>query len=299
MNLKQIVRFFTDSRYRFVSLAEKGLLNWMPDEQYLTKKYKIVMGKKLDLTRPVTFNEKLQWLKIYNRKPIYTQMVDKYEAKHYISQRIGQQYVIPTYGVWEHFDDIDFASLPDRFVLKTTHDSGGVVLCENKDTFDYAKAKQKLEPRLKNNFFWHGREWPYKNVRPRIIAEEYLQLGQVEDYKMMCFNGEVKCAFICSGRGTKDGLRVTIFDMDWNVMPMKRHYPNVKEGFPKPEHFDEMVMLSEKLSEGIPFLRVDFYEVAGKLKIGELTFFPASGFEKFSPESWDETLGNWISLEHI
>lgn len=295
--MSKLYNFFTDKRLRFSYLTAMGLTRWMSDEQFLKKEYFLQMGKPLNLNDPKTFNEKLQWLKIHNRKPEYTTMVDKYAVKQYVADRIGEQYIIPTLGVWEHFDDIDFDNLPKQFVLKCTHDSGGIVICRDKSKLDKKTAKKKLEYYLKRKYYYIHREWPYKNVKPRIIAEKYMTNGDGEDlndYKLMCFNGKVKTTFVCSDRFSKDGLKVTFYDTDWRRMPFERHYPASKTEIDKPQTYEEMVILAEKLSFGIPFVRVDFYEINGNIYFGELTFFPGSGYEEFTPEEWDKTLGNWI-----
>lgn len=295
--MSKLYNFFTDKRLRFSYLTAMGLTRWMSDEQFLKKEYFLQMGKPLNLNDPKTFNEKLQWLKIHNRKPEYTTMVDKYAVKQYVADRIGEQYIIPTLGVWEHFDDIDFDNLPKQFVLKCTHDSGGIVICRDKSKLDKKTAKKKLEYYLKRKYYYIHREWPYKNVKPRIIAEKYMTNGDGEDlndYKLMCFNGKVKTTFVCSDRFSKDGLKVTFYDTDWRRMPFERHYPVSKTEINKPQTYEEMVILAEKLSFGIPFVRVDFYEINGNIYFGELTFFPGSGYEEFTPEEWDKTLGNWI-----
>ena len=295
--MSKLYNFFTDKRLRFSYLTAMGLTRWMSDEQFLKKEYFLQMGKPLNLNDPKTFNEKLQWLKIHNRKPEYTTMVDKYAVKQYVADRIGEQYIIPTLGVWEHFDDIDFDNLPKQFVLKCTHDSGGIVICRDKSKLDKKTAKKKLEYYLKRKYYYIHREWPYKNVKPRIIDEKYMTNGDGEDlndYKLMCFNGKVKTTFVCSDRFSKDGLKVTFYDTDWRRMPFERHYPASKTEIDKPQTYEEMVILAEKLAFGIPFVRVDFYEINGNIYFGELTFFPGSGYEEFTPEEWDKTLGNWI-----
>ena len=284
---------------KIFALNRRGVFNWMSDKMFVKFMFRVRMKKKLDLKNPKTFNEKLNWLKLYDRKDIYTTMVDKYEVKKYIAEKIGEEYIIPTLGVWDRFDEIDFDSLPNQFVLKCTHDSGGLAICKNKADFDKEKARQKIEKSLSRNFFWHSREWPYKNVKPRIIAEQYMEdseTSELRDYKFMCFNGEAKCSFVCSDRFTEDGLHVTFFDREWNVMPFERHYPHRKDGIKKPENYDKMLGLAEKLAQNIPFVRVDFYEVEGRIYFGELTFFPGAGLEEFTPEEWDYTLGSWIKL---
>lgn len=271
----------------------------LPDKVHIEARYALRMGKKLDLENPQTFNEKLQWLKLYDRKPEYTTMVDKYAAKKYVAERIGEEYIIPTLGVWESFDKIDFDSLPDQFVLKTNHGCGGLVICRDKSKLDKAAAKKKLTRSLKRNYFLLHREWPYKNVKRRIIAEQFIEDDtscDLPDYKLLCFNGKVKCSFVCSDRFSDKGLHVTFFDREWNKMPFERSYPALEEGFPKPLNYEKMVSLAEKLSVDIPFVRVDFYEVKGKVYFGELTFYPGAGLEAFQPKEWDEKLGNWINL---
>ncbi len=295
--MSKLYNFFADKRLRFSYLTAMGLTQWMSDEQFLKKEYFLQMGKKLNLNDPKTFNEKLQWLKIHNRKPEYTTMVDKYAAKQYVADRIGERYIIPTLGVWEHFDDIDFDNLPNQFVLKCTHDSGGIIICRDKSKLDKKAAKKKLEYYLRRKYYYIHREWPYKNVKPRIIAEKYMTNGNGEDlndYKLMCFNGKVKTTFVCSNRFSKDGLKVTFYDTDWRRMPFERHYPASKTEIDKPQTYEEMITLAEKLAFGIPFVRVDFYEINGNIYFGELTFFPGSGYEEFTPEEWDKTLGDWI-----
>ena len=291
----------------YVITNVQPLCKCIPDDVYLKIKYRGVFGKKLNLKEPQTFNEKLQWLKLYDRRPEYTTMVDKYAVKKYVADRIGEEYIIPTLGVWDHFDDIDFSALPNQFVLKCTHDSGGLVICKDKNKLDIKAAKKKIESCLKKNFYYMGREWPYKNVKPRIIAEKYMvdesdyKLEDSEinaglsDYKMMCFNGKVRCSFVCSERFTK-GLKVTFYDNDWNILPFERHYPKSDKPVAKPKTFDNMVQLAEKLSKDIPFVRSDFYEIDGKLYFGELTFYPGSGFEDFTPDSVDYEIGQLIKL---
>ncbi len=269
----------------------------IPDSIYLKICYYQVFGKRLNLKKPKTFNEKIQWLKLYDRKPIYTTMVDKHEAKQYVASVIGDKYIIPTLGVWDQFREIDFSALPDQFVLKCTHDSGGLVICLDKTKFDIEEARKKINISLKRNYYYSSREWPYKNVTRRIIAEKYITDSEsvdLKDYKLMCFNGKVKCTFVCSNR--TDSLRVTFFDNDWRRMPFERHYPVSREMIKKPDNFDKMVELAEILSHNIPFVRVDFYEIKGKIYFGELTFYPGSGFEEFTPDEWDEILGDWIVL---
>lgn len=267
------------------------------DERYLKMLYRARIGRPLDLDDPTTFNEKLQWLKIHDRDPLYTTLVDKAEVKPWVAERIGWEHVVPTLGVWGSFDEIDFGALPERFVLKCTHDSGGLAICRDRAAFDMAAARRKIERSLARNYYWSGREWPYKGVRPRVLAEEYLDAGSPDltDYKLMCFGGRARCAFTCTGRAEGD-LRVDFFDLRWNRLPFTRHYPNADVPPAAPSRLREMVALSERLSEGLPFVRVDFYEVAGEFYFGEMTLYPGSGMEEFDPESWDAELGSWLEL---
>ena len=300
-SFSDMVRLVYDSNYRWRFLSVYGKYNNLNDESFLKKAFRCYMGKELNLDNPQTFNEKLQWLKLYDRKPEYTTMVDKYAVKKYVADIIGEEYIIPTLGVWNHFDEIDFDKLPNHFVLKCTHDSGGIVICKDKNKLDLKSAKKKIEKCLKRNYYWSSREWPYKDVKPRIIAEPYMEDSKAHeliDYKFMCFNGKVKCSFTCSERFSKDGLKVTFFDKDWNVMPFERHYPVSKDSPKKPINYDKMIQFSEQLSKGIPFVRVDFYEINGQLYFGELTFYPGGGFEEFTPEEWDYKLGDFLKLKN-
>lgn len=281
-------------------LDKMGISKWIPDKLYLKIKYYANFGRKLNLDNPQTYNEKLQWLKLYDRKPEYTTLVDKYAVKEYVAERIGEAYIIPTLGVWESVEDIDFASLPNQFVLKCTHDSGGVVICKDKSTFDAEAAKNTLSRAIKRNFYYHGREWPYRNVKPRIIAEVYMEdteAGELRDYKFFCFHGEAKVLFIATERYRTDAeVKFDFYDMNYEHLDLRHGHPNAEHEIKKPEQFECMKGLAEKLSEGFAQLRVDFYEVNGKVYFGELTFFHHNGFVPFEPEEWDYTLGSWITL---
>lgn len=283
----------------FEKIARTGVLDWLPDKIFLKIRFWTTMGKRLNFKNPQTFNEKLQWLKLYNRNPEYTRMVDKYEVREYIKEKIGEEYLIPLLGVWDKFDDIDFDSLPNQFVLKCTHDSGGLVICKDKSKLDIEAARNKINKCLKRNFYYLTREWPYKNVKPRIIAEKFMEDENgtdLKDYKIMCFGGKVKCAFVCSDRYDEGGLRVTFFDREWNKLPFERHYPSSKREIKKPKSYEKMVGIAELLSKNMKFVRIDFYEIEGKIYFGEITFFPGSGMEEFSPDIWDYKLGEMIKL---
>lgn len=280
----------------FFKLKKTGVLNLMPDTLYLKFMFRVTLQRKLNLKNPTTFNEKLQWLKIHDRKDIYTTIVDKYEVKKYIAKKIGAKYIIPTLGIWNNFDEIDFDKLPNQFVLKCTHDSGGLVICNDKSQLDIEKAKEKIEKSLKNNFYWLGREWPYKNVKPRIIAEQYMA-DNLRDYKLFGFNGTPRMTLVCSERFTEGGLKEDFYDEAWNHLSIQRPaHSNAILPIQRPKQYELMKKLAEKLSEKMPSARIDFYEINEKVYFGEVTFCPASGFEGFRPEEWDLKLGEWIKL---
>nr|WP_289130582.1 ATP-grasp fold amidoligase family protein [uncultured Clostridium sp.] len=272
----------------------------MSDEKFLKKQFKNVFGYELDLENPITYSEKLQWLKLFDRNPKYTKLVDKYEVKKIIAEMIGDEYIIPTIGVWDKFDEIDFTKLPQQFVLKCTHDSGGLVICKDKNEFNIKKAKKKIEKCLKNDYYMQNREWPYKNVKPRIIAEEYMvdESGyELKDYKIFCFNGEAKAMFIASDRSNpKEETKFDFYDMNFNHLPFENGHPNSKKEIKKPESLELMTKLAETLSVELPQARIDFYDINGKVYFGEITFFHWSGFKKFEPKEWDEIFGGWIKL---
>lgn len=298
--LKRLSKYVTNADYRFKVNASLGLCNHMSDEKFIKRMYKASMGEEVNLDSPVTYNEKLQWLKLHNRNPLYTTLVDKYEVKKYIAEKIGEEYIIPTLGIWDSFDEIDFDKLPNQFVLKCTHDSGGLVICKDKAKLNLEKTKKIINKSLKKNYYYHLREWPYKDVKPRIIAEQYMEdpaYGELRDYKFFAFNGSVKALFIATDRQTKgEETKFDFFDREYNHLPFTNGHPNAKNLPQKPKCFEEMILLAEKLSVDIPQVRVDFYEVDGKIYFGEMTFFHFSGLMPFEPKEWDEAFGNWIVL---
>lgn len=296
--IKKLYTYLRHPQYFLLWLDIKGIVR-LPDDLYLKIFYRKKIGKKLNLKNPQTFNEKMQWLKLNDRKEIYTTMVDKYDVKKYVANIIGEEYIIPTIGVYDNFDNINFDELPNKFVIKCTHDSGGVVVCKDKSTFNIEIARKKINDCLKKNFYYLGREWPYKNVKPRIIIEKFLDDEKNEDlidYKIMCFNGKAQCSFLCLNRRSKEGLNVDFYDLNWNKMPFERHYKQSNIVMEKPENYDLMIELAEKLAKNIPFVRVDFYDIKGKVYFGELTFYPGSGMEEFNPEEWDKKLGDLLVL---
>ena len=284
------------------SLGMKGKLSFISDEKYLKLMYWANTGKKLNLEKPVTFNEKLQWLKLYNQNPEYSKMVDKYEAKNWITEKIGDEFIIPTLGVWDTFDEIDFDKLPNQFVLKCTHDSGGLVICKDKRTLDKAKAKKKIEASLKRNYFLVGREYPYKAVKPRIIAEKYMVDSNskekeecLTDYKFFCFDGQPKIVYV--GKDKSEDPRTDFFNMNFEHLPIRMRDPNADVAPEKPVMFEKMKSLAGILSKGCPHLRVDFYLINNQIYVGELTFYHCSGFTEVKPDEWNNIMGSWIDLD--
>lgn len=270
-----------------------------PDEIFLKLLYRFKMGRKLDLVHPKRFTEKLQWLKLNDRNPLYTELVDKEKVKHHIAHKIGEDYIIPTLGSWNKFEDIDFNKLPNQFVLKTTNGGGGsgVVICRDKIQLDFVKAKRILNRSLKQNLYKKLREWPYKYVNHRIIAEKYMQddSGELRDYKFFCFNGEPKLLLVASNRFTDHNFNY--FDMDFNVLPITSAVgKRSKDVLMKPKCFENMKEIAKRLSNGIPHVRVDLYSCNNQVFFGEMTFFDSSGYDNFSSDQWDLNIGNWIKL---
>ena len=275
---------------------------WINDETHLKLLYKGCFGRKLNLEDPQLFNEKLQWLKIHDRKPRYIQLVDKYEVKKYIAEKLGAEYVIPTLGVWENADDIDFDKLPERFVIKCTHDSHSIVICTDKNKLDIEKSKKSLNKALKRNYFYDGRQWPYKGVKPRIIAEAYMEdsFGELRDYKFTCFDGKVDNVMLCYDRASGD-TKFYFFSPEWKLLRINKRGLAAPENFsvPKPENMDEMFRIAGLLSQGIPYARVDLYNINGKIYFGEITLYPQSGFDTNLLKETDEDFGRKIDLSKV
>ena len=280
--------------------ARKGLTDWVPDGPHLKAMYRAELGKRLNLDAPVTFNEKLQWLKIHNRNPLYTTLVDKYRVKKWVAERIGAEYVTKAYAMWESVDDIDITGLPEQFVLKTNHDCGGIAICRARSEFDLEAAKEKLAKHLRANFFWWGREWPYKDVKPCVFAEQYLDPsepgGDLYDYKLFRFTDGRLATLAMTERYTDGVLSKSFFNDDWHALPIGEGGHPTRPGLVEPDVFERMKEIADKLGEGMPFVRVDFYESDGGLYFGEMTFYPNSGFEKLDPKEWDGAFGSWIDL---
>ena len=296
----RIFRMIRQPRYIGSALLRQ-FSHWITDDEWYVKtRYRFYTGKKLNLENPQTYNEKLSWQKLYDHNPIYTMMVDKYAVKKYVADLIGEQYIIPTIGVWMTPEDIEWDTLPNQFVLKTTHDSGGVIVVKDKSKLDKQKAINKLKKCLKADNFAITREWPYKNVPRRVIAEVYMEgekTGELRDYKFFSFDGEVKALFISQDRGKSgEDVKFDYFDSEYNHLDIHQYHESGKTIPEKPVCFEEMKMLASKLSKGLPQVRVDFYEVNGKVYFGELTFFHHGGLVPFTPEKWDYTFGSWIHL---
>lgn len=295
--LSRIINNIKAPRSAAIKLVEMLSPLIKSDRLYLSIRYRLFMKKKLNLDNPRTFNEKLNWLKIYCHEPIYTKLVDKYEVKKIVADLIGEEHVIPTLGVWERVEDVDFDKLPNKFVLKCTHDSGGLVVCRDKTTLDIVAAKRKLTKALRRNYFNQSREWGYKFVPARIMAEQYMEdseTGTLNDYKFFCFNGEVKRLFVATGRW--EGVKFDFFDMDFNHLDITNAHPHSTTPIKKPVTFDKMKEIAAKLSQGYPFMRVDLYEVDGKVYFGEYTLYHYGATVPFEPEEVDYQMGEWIVL---
>lgn len=298
INLRRLI---SSPRSLILSLNNHGLLDFLSDKLSAEWMYYASFGKHLDLNNPQTFNEKIQWLKLYDRNPLYIRLVDKYAVKDYVSKKIGEQYVIPTFGVWNNYDEIDFENLPNEFVLKTTHDGGGagVIICLDKAKFNHEESRCRINNSLKRNVYKDLREWPYKDVPHRILAEELLlnEGKALQDYKIHCFNGVPKLILVCKDRYESSGLTEDFFDCEWNHIPVRRpKHPNSSKLIEAPEGLEKMLELSRVLSEGIPFVRTDFYIVNHKVYFGEMTFYPTSGFTAFVPDKYDSIIGQWLDL---
>lgn len=286
----------------------RKILRILPDEWYLQIQYYYKLKKFINFRNPKTFNEKLQWLKINDRKPEYTKLVDKLAVKEFITDTIGKEYIIPTLGVWTDVKDIDFDNLPDQFVLKANHDSGSVVVCRDKKKFDKEKAIEKLSRAMKRNFYWYGREWSYKDVKPCIFAEQYMEDDVKDDnlpeglvdFKYFCFNGEPKFLYVSKGSEKHDTARLSFYDLDGKEMPFNRNdYSGPMGDYKFPANFHEMTCLAGKIASNIrsPFARVDLYSISNHIYFSEITLYPASGLLPFVPDEWDLKLGEMLKIK--
>lgn len=291
---KIIIKFKSDPRHAVTVFFQRKFSN-LSDKTYLKVLYRLIFGRSLNLENPKTFNEKLNWLKLYCRRPEFSLMADKFEVKQHVKNLIGEQYVVKNYGVYERWDDIDFDSLPDSFVIKGTHDSGGAFICKNKATFDKKLVREKVEANQRRSFFYWYREWPYKNIRPRIIVDELLDDhtgNELRDYKFWCFNGKPTYMY-CTIKGKE--VYENFYDMDFQPVMIDHGFPRHQPEFDKPKNFELMKKLALKLSEGVPFVRVDFFDVEGKVYFGEYTFYDWGGMRPFNG-LWDLELGKKMTL---
>lgn len=296
-----IIKAITKLTYLMQGLLKKSSRFIKDDKIYLSLRHYLAFGKKMNWENPQTFNEKMQWLKLYDRRPEYTIMVDKVKAKDYVASIIGEEYIIPTIGVWDSADDIDFENLPNRFVIKCNHNSGtGMYICKDKSKMNADMVRAGLRRGLKENYFLNNREWPYKDVPRKIIAEQFMEdykTGELRDYKFFCFDGVVRGLFIATGRSKGDHfVCFDFFDANFNHLPVKHGHPNAKVMPEKPATFEEMKRIASILSKGIPSVRIDLYEINGKVYFGEITFTHWGGFMKFDPPEWDAIFGGWINL---
>ena len=299
--IRNFLNYAQNGEGLYMLLARAGKKNNDSNETYIRHVYKASFGHEPDLENPVTFNEKLQWLKLHDHRPAYPTMVDKRDMKDYVSSLIGEGHTIPSLGVWDDFDSIDFSALPDRFVLKCTHDSGGLVICKDKASLDMDKARKKITACLKRNFYWVGREWPYQQVKPRIIAEPYMQdspdIPELSDYKIHCFSGEPHFVQVITDRFSPSGMINDHYSPDWVRQDIVRgHYHTAPRSLERPAQLDEMLGYARILSAGLPYIRTDFYISDGKVYVGELTLYPASGFNPFHPDKWDRIWGDLVKL---
>lgn len=300
--IQKIISYFFHPSNFIIFFASRNILK-ISDETYLKILYKNRMQKELNLENPQTFNEKLQWLKLHDRKEKYSIMVDKYEVKKYVSKLIGDEYIIPTLGVYNNFDEINFDELPKQFVLKCTHDSGGNIVCRDKEKLDFLKFKRKINNYLKKNFYYLGREWPYKNVKKRIIVEKYMfdekQKEGLIDYKFYCFNGEPKFLYISKGLENHETAKISFLNIDYTLAPFQREdFSHFKELPQKPKKYDKMLEIVKILSKNIAFVRVDLYEINDKIYFSEFTFTPCGGLMKFIPLKYDRIVGDMLNIEN-
>lgn len=305
--IRSALQMLKSDRSAFMAAIIQNFFRWLPDKTYLQLLYRFKMGHRLDLNHPKTFTEKIQWLKLYNRRPEYTLMVDKYAVKKYVADIIGEKYIIPTLGVWNKPEDIDWDELPNEFVLKTTHGggSGGVVICKDKKTFDRNKAILTLRDSMDSDIYRSLREWPYKDVKRRVLAEKYMvpkdminnPIYDLSDYKFFCFNGEPKYCQVIRNRHSKESI--DFYDMNWRHQEFVGLNPIASNGInpvPRPLLLDEMICICHKLSENMKFVRIDMYVIDNRIYFGEITFYPASGIGLFNPDKWNTELGNLINL---
>lgn len=278
--------------------AINSIVNFLPDKEFIIAKYYLTFKKRLNLKHPFTFNEKINWLKLYDKRELYETFVDKVKVKEYVANKVGAEYIIPTISVYENVKDVKIEELPDKFVIKTTHDSASTFICEDKNHFNFQEVCLKLNHSLATDFSKKFREWPYKYVKPQIIAEKYIETkdGNLMDYKIFCFNGKARFLKVDFNRNTHH--QANYYTLSWTLLPFGEAMfpPNPDFQISRPSNFDKMIELAEILAEDIPFVRVDFYNVDNKIFFGELTLFPAAGFGHFIPEKADLDIGHLLRL---
>lgn len=305
MNTKdKIIKAFQKPSKVFFIVICKLFGWWMSDKLYLSILYRMLFGRKLDWEHPSTFCEKLQWLKLYNRRPEYTTMVDKAAVKKYVADIIGEEYIIPTLGIWDSPEDIEWEKLPNRFVLKCTHDSHSAIIVKDKEKLNKEETCKKLAKSLKKDYYKVSREWSYKNVPHRILAEAYLEpkpfTNDLPDYKFFCFNGKVKFVLIASDRNNpNEAVKFDFFDSNFNLLPFDQGFPHAKVIPSKPNNFEMMKKVAEMLSKDIPQVRVDLYELGEHVLFGEYTFFDSGGFASFKPHEWNQIIGDMLVLPNL
>ncbi len=295
----KINRFLSDKEIRFAYLTQMGFFNKMSDKDFLQKKYQMIFGKELNLENPCTFNEKLNWLKVYDQEDRYTKLADKILVKKFVEEKIGGEYVIPLYKEYQKPEDISLEELPDQFVLKCNHDSGGAFICRDKSKFDLASVQKRLKKNLKRNWYYSSREWAYKNIKPMILAEKYIEdptSDDLIDYKFFCFNGEPKYVYTTV---KNSNIYENYYDLDFNKVNINHGYPRRDPEFQKPQNFDKMVELVKVLCKDIPFVRLDMHNVDGKIYFGEFTFYDWAGLKPFPDPQDDEKLGKLLDLSNI
>lgn len=294
--IRKIKRFIRDPYWEFGKFIFKRCPSCMSDRWFINVKWLMCMGYKLDLSNPKTFNEKLQWLKLYDRNPLYTVLVDKYRAKQYVAEKIGDKYVVPTFAVYSSVDEIDIDSLPNQFVLKCNHDSGSFIICKNKNEFDIDSAKKTLNKCLNHNFYKDSREWPYKDVKRCILAEQYLEDNTFEDlvnYKFICINGTPVIMYITV---KTDDIWENFYDMNFRPIEFSHGYRRYEKDIIKPSLFDELKMVAQTLAKDLSVVRVDFYIINNKIFFSEYTFYDWGGFAPIQPFQWDIKLGEMINV---
>ncbi len=293
--IKTFWNLATGSRKFVGALGNNGLLNWMSDSKYLKLLYKEQLGKELNLDNPVSFNEKLQWLKIHDHNERYYDLVDKIKAKEVVGKIIGEEHIVPIYKIWDKASLINFEDLQNKFVLKCNHDQGSVLLVDDKNKIDVSNIRKSYSKLLKRSPYPGTREYPYKMIKPAVFAEKYLG-GSIIDYKFYCFNGEPKFLYCGKGLTTDHSLKIDFYDMNWELMPFYRTDYDRLGIIPKPHHFELMKNIAMKLSQNTAFVRIDLFEVDDVVYFSEYTLYPAAGFMPFVPEEYDIELGHWIKI---